>query len=252
MSQALRDPRSWPHGETEPARVLELDPDLTRWLAPEESAQAVRHAMAQVSVLRPGRWPLPDDALRFAKDIGILVLDGLVARSQTVARATTAELLGAGDLLRPWLQGDEGSSLPAPSGWEVLQPTRVALLDAAFARRVAPWPEITAALFERSVQRSRMLAFQMAVSQLRRVDTRLLLLLWRFADRWGRVTPDGVVVPMQLTHTWLARLVGAQRPSVTTALGQLSEHGAVERLGDGSWLLKGAPPSDAPTRDGEI
>jgi CRP-like cAMP-binding protein len=127
----------------------------------------------------------------------------------------------------------------------------VALLDSAFVRRVARWPEVIAALFERSVQRSRTLAFQMAVSQLRRVDTRLLLLFWRLADRWGRVTPEGVIVPMPLTHSWLARLVGAQRPSVTTALKQLTDQNALERLGDGGWLLKGDPPPDLAAGNGD-
>jgi len=76
----------------------------------------------------------------------------------------------------------------------------------------------------------------------RRIDARLLLMMWRLADRWGRVTSDGVVVPLRLTHGWLAHLVGAQRPSVTTALGNLAGAGRVERLDDGSWLLRGDPP----------
>jgi hypothetical protein len=251
MSIEAHDVQRWPYGETESSRVFEHDPDLTRALAPEQAAQATRHALAQVASLRPGHWTPPADG-DYERDIGVLLLDGLLARSQTVAKATTAELLGAGDILRPWVRGDEESSLSAPSAWEVLQPTRVALLDAAFARRVAPWPEIATALIERSVQRARLLAFQMAVSQLRRVDMRLLLLLWRFADRWGRVTPGGVVLPMHLTHTWLARLVGAQRPSVTTALGQLGDKDAVQRLGDGSWLLKGDPPAEMAAGNGRV
>jgi hypothetical protein len=52
-----------------------------------------------------------------------------------------------------------------------------------------------------------------------------------------------VVLPLALTHGWLANLVGAQRPSVTTALGHLTSAGRVERLDDGSWLLRGGPPN---------
>jgi len=37
-------------------------------------------------------------------------------------------------------------------------------------------------------------------------------------------------------------MVGARRPSVTTALGQLIARGAIERRPDGGWILRGAPP----------
>jgi hypothetical protein len=39
-------------------------------------------------------------------------------------------------------------------------------------------------------------------------------------------------------------VVGARRPSVTTALGRLQEQGLIARLPDGGWLLHGAPPED--------
>ena len=67
-------------------------------------------------------------------------------------------------------------------------------------------------------------------------------MLWYLADRWGKVRPDGVNVPLELTHQTLGRLVGAQRPSVTTALKQLGEEGRVTRCDDGTWLLHGDPP----------
>jgi hypothetical protein len=39
-------------------------------------------------------------------------------------------------------------------------------------------------------------------------------------------------------------MVGARRPSVTTALGQLMARGAIERRSDGAWILRDAPPSE--------
>jgi CRP/FNR family cyclic AMP-dependent transcriptional regulator len=39
-------------------------------------------------------------------------------------------------------------------------------------------------------------------------------------------------------------MVGARRPSVTTALGQLMARGAIERRSDGAWILRGNPPSE--------
>jgi CRP/FNR family transcriptional regulator, cyclic AMP receptor protein len=52
------------------------------------------------------------------------------------------------------------------------------------------------------------------------------------------------VVPIRLTHETLSLLVGARRPSVTTALTALSNAGGiVERRPDGEWVLHGLPPT---------
>ena len=77
-----------------------------------------------------------------------------------------------------------------------------------------------------------------AIAQLGRVDLRVLALLWHLADRWGTVTPDGVVLPLRLTHALLGRLVGAQRPTVTLALAQLGGAGDVSRREDGAFVLR--------------
>jgi hypothetical protein len=78
-----------------------------------------------------------------------------------------------------------------------------------------------------------------------RVDARVQALLWHLADRWGHVTLDGVVVPARLTHDMIGRLVGAHRPSVTTALSELTRSGRISRLPHG-WLLTGDPPAAVP------
>jgi hypothetical protein len=87
------------------------------------------------------------------------------------------------------------------------------------------------------------LAITQAISQLTRVDRRLLTLFWHLAERWGRVGTDGVVVPLALTHRTLRQLVGARRPTVSSALRELREHDELVRGRDGSWLLRGAPPA---------
>lgn len=245
MATTLPEPE---HSSTDDlhVRVLERDPELAHGLDPEQQALAARHLVARMRHVEPGEWSGPWEGERDpGGSIGALVLDGLILRIQRIGTVTAAELLGSGDILRPWVTGHEGSSLPAAARWQVLQPTTVALLDRRFAAVAGRWPEVVSALMERSVQRARLLAFQMAIGNVRRIDARLLLLFWRLADRWGRVTSDGVVVPLRLTHGWLAHLVGAQRPSVTTALGNLAGAGRVERLEDGSWLLRGDPPDIA-------
>jgi DNA-binding transcriptional MocR family regulator len=70
----------------------------------------------------------------------------------------------------------------------------------------------------------------------------VLSILWHLAERWGRMTLDGVALPLTLSHRLLAQLIGARRPTVSTALGQLAARGEVVRLPGGSWLLKGTPP----------
>jgi hypothetical protein len=74
-------------------------------------------------------------------------------------------------------------------------------------------------------------------------------MFWGIADRWGRVTTDGVLVPVRLTHATLAELVGASRPSVSTVLKLLERDGLLARRKEG-WLLHGeAPPALGTERD---
>jgi hypothetical protein len=126
--------------------------------------------------------------------------------------------------------------------WDVLEPTRIAWLDAPFAVALRRWPELGGALLERSHRRFSRLALSQAISQLTRVDERVLIQLWHLAERWGRVRPDGVLLPVRLTHRVLARLIGARRPSVTTAVGSLERRGLLTRQPEGGWVLHGSPP----------
>ena len=66
-----------------------------------------------------------------------------------------------------------------------------------------------------------------------------MLLFWHLADRWGRVRPDGIVVPLPVTHDVIAQVVGAQRPTVTGALQRLALSGKLRRRPDRTWLLAG-------------
>jgi CRP/FNR family transcriptional regulator, cyclic AMP receptor protein len=75
-----------------------------------------------------------------------------------------------------------------------------------------------------------------------RVDTRLLLKLRQLADRWGRVTPDGVRLDLRLTHQELANMVGAARESVTLALGRLSASGEIE-VRNRTLVIRGPQPT---------
>jgi CRP/FNR family transcriptional regulator, cyclic AMP receptor protein len=233
------------------ARVLDEDPDLCDGVTPEERERAIAVAIARTETLDIGTWAEPDHARDHSDGYGLLVLDGILARRVTLGRVDCTELLGQGDLLRPWTLATAGTSVPSNVIWNVVSPVRLAVLDRRFAVSVAPWPEVGAALMDRIVQRTRWLGFQVAVSHVVRVDTRLLLMFWHFADRWGRMTREGARVRIPVTHGVLASIVGARRPSVTTALGRLQDDGLIERLPDGEWLLIGSPPEDFALLEGE-
>ena len=82
-----------------------------------------------------------------------------------------------------------------------------------------------------------------------RVERRLLLKLRQLAERWGRVTPDGIRLDLRLTHQELANMVGAVRESVTLALGRLAEAGEIE-VRNRTLMIKTPPPAEEPA-DGD-
>ncbi|MEA2423052.1 MAG: family transcriptional regulator, cyclic receptor protein [Thermoleophilaceae bacterium] len=224
-------------------RLLEAQPDLAHGLSPEDEADARRHVVALLEGIEVGQWE-PGD--RYSDDpafLGLLVVDGMLSRDVELGGRRCSELLGPGDLLRPW-DFDEGdvTSLPSESAWTVLEPSRLAVLDGRFTRVACRYPELVAQLVGRTLRRSRWLAILLTISSMPRVDSRVQALMWHLADRWGHVTLDGVVVPVRLTHDMIGRLVGAHRPSVTTALTELTRQNRLSRLPHG-WLLRGDPPA---------
>jgi CRP-like cAMP-binding protein len=190
-------------------------------------------------MIAAGRWNGGDDLA--ADGLGLLVLDGLLLRKVGVEGRHGVELLGEGDLLRPWQEDLEPLMLRQTSEWRVLERTRIALLDERFARLIGRYPRLGDRLMARAVQRARNLAVNMAIVHQARVDVRLHMMLWYLAGRWGRVRGDGIAVPIRLTHAVLADLVAARRPTVTSALSDLAKQGLVRPVNDG-WLLAGEPP----------
>lgn len=223
--------------------VLDHDAGLRSALPEAERARARQHAVAGVLELPPGDW-FPETEEGAEAELGLLVLEGLLIRDVAVADARCGELIGPGTLLRP---GDNhGSDAPMRHeiGWRIVEPTRLAVLDRRFLRVAAHWPTLLTALVARATERAHNLGVMVSIHSLKRVDTRLLAFFWHLADRFGKVTSDGVLVPLPLTHRQLALLVGAQRPSVTSALGTLAERDLLRRDERGSWLLSTA--SDHP------
>jgi CRP/FNR family transcriptional regulator, cyclic AMP receptor protein len=224
-------------------QLLRHDPDLAEYLRGERLAEATEDCVARVVRFDEGQWAPLERVGELPKALGLLVLDGLILRRVSMAGRYGSELLGEGDLLRPWQDEDPGP-MPLRTGrWRVLQRGRIAVLDWEFTTRLAGYPELLSCLLNRAVRRSRYLAVNMAIIHQPRIDVRLHMLMWELAVRWGHVSRDGVRLPVRLTHATLAELVAARRPSVTKALGELANQALVTWQRD-HWLLKGEPPSE--------
>jgi CRP/FNR family transcriptional regulator, cyclic AMP receptor protein len=224
--------------------LLDALPDAVRIMSDEEVERARGELMASVIVHPEGEWPTPVEEIFDPLAMGLLVMEGLLTRNVRLGETRTTELVGPGDILRPPdLEGGE-AKFPAGIEFNVLEPARLALLDREVTAAVCQWQPVVTSIVTAAARRSFGLAELLALSHLRRVDARLIVLFWQLAYRFGRVQADGVSVPLRLTHETLGRVVGAQRPSVTTALNQLEAQGRLSRRDGGGWLLHGEPPED--------
>jgi CRP/FNR family transcriptional regulator, cyclic AMP receptor protein len=232
------------HSETTPSavRVLEADPDLGGGIDRVQWPLAVAASVAPTFEFQRGVWrfsPRPDPA-----GFGALVLEGLMIIRINADTRAHIELLGPGDVVRPWVGSGQELTVPTVLAASVVSNVRVALLDRGFAIRTARWPEIHAALMHRLIIRARRLSLQSAINSLSRIEERLEVTLWELAYRFGRVTPDGIMLDLPLTHSQVAEMVAAQRPSVSTAFTRLQDHGRIVHTARHRWLMLGeAPPS---------
>ena len=176
--------------------------------------------------------------------LGFLMLDGLLARDVVLVGHTCTELLGEGDVIQPWIPSADDGLVRYHVLWHILAPSRLAVLDDDFARALAEWPQVMSMLLERAIRRTLRMSVHQALLQLSPVETRLVVLFWHLAERWGRVTPDGISVKLRMSHELLGQLVGCRRASVTTALHRVNDSGLVTRNTDGTWLLRGSPPDE--------
>jgi CRP/FNR family transcriptional regulator, cyclic AMP receptor protein len=228
-------------GDRQPSALLDLDPDLGQLLDAKRLETARRELQVAVHPLQQGLWDSGKLAGASPEHIGLLVIDGVLAREILVSDTVSTELLGPGDVLRPWRLHEGSTLLRHTVRWSVLTRSRIALLDRRLNAQLARYPEVNAAIIDRIAERALRLAITQAISQLNRVDRRLLALFWHLAERWGRMTTDGVVIPMTLSHRMLGQLIGARRPTVSTALRQLEKERELVRRDNGTWLLTGAP-----------
>jgi CRP/FNR family transcriptional regulator, cyclic AMP receptor protein len=224
-----------------PLRLLEIDPDLASAIA-----DPVRRREAFKSVSVPWRRfeageKLDVRWLADAAPLCVLVLDGFVVRELVSAGRTSADLLGPEDVVKPREAEPGVTLLPHIALWTTMTAARLALIDERFFDRIAAWPEIAAALVERSGRPGQRLVLSRLISTLPSIDARVLASLWMWASHWATVASGGVVLRVPLSHERIARLIGARRPTVTGAVGRLRKADLLAQGTDGSWLLS-APP----------
>jgi CRP-like cAMP-binding protein len=200
--------------------LLDLDPDFGREIPTSQLALARRAIPATVVELPEGPWDAGAWAAGEPGLVCAVVLDGLVMRRLALGGHGLPELLGPGDVLNP--PSGERLAVGPRVDFSVLEPTRLALLRADFLPAAARWPTLLFELRRRVTAQHDRLATHGAICQMPRVELRVLALLWHLAERWGRVTPSGVVVPLALSHRVLGQLIGARRPTVSSAISELA------------------------------
>ncbi len=218
-------------------RLLVADPDLGSDLEGEVLEQAREQAVFPGIELDAG--PLNLDRLRRAAGVrdrlhGFLVIEGSLTVSLQMSGRTCTRLIGPREVVL--LDGLQTDSIPVSWEWAVLAPVRLALLDGRLHTIARHQPPLMSAILERAAQQMRNAFLQQAISQLPRVEERLLALFWSIADRQGIVRADGVWLELSATHDMLAHMVGAQRPTVSIGLARLADGGLL-RAEDGGWLL---------------
>jgi len=230
--------------------LLDVDPDLEELLSVEERMIAGRLKLRTHKVRADGEGADIAAVLQEAEAFGAIVLDGMLVHRMTVADQAGLRLLGAGDIV----MRASGASLMVVVASELtgMPESTVALLDDALLFAIRRWPAVAVRLLERFSEQTQTLAAQFVIAQLPRVDQRVLALMWLLAERWGRVTMLGTHLPLSLTHVTIGALIGARRSTVTLALRELVDRGALLKHEQG-WLLVEPPAkATASTSDADV
>jgi CRP/FNR family transcriptional regulator, cyclic AMP receptor protein len=212
--------------------LLDVEPSLAGYLPPDGQELGGRLTV-QVRTLPPGAID-PEALLDESAAFAAVILEGLIMHRVSIGEQPALRLMGPGDMMSS--SSSSSPPLTARSEHRVATPVRIAMLDDRVLWLAQRFPRLFSGLQARLAEQQERVAAQLAVCQLPRVEDRLTAMLWLIAERWGRVTPGGTVVPISLTHDALGELVGARRSTVSLALKQLVEDGTLVR-NDGGWLL---------------
>jgi hypothetical protein len=99
---------------------------------------------------------------RDGQGVGYFVIRGFLLRRVAVSQRHGSELIGRGDVVHPYSDLAERAVVSRIS-WRAERSTLIAVLDDAFYRASATWPQVQIALQERSVPRAHSLLLRLAI-----------------------------------------------------------------------------------------
>jgi CRP/FNR family cyclic AMP-dependent transcriptional regulator len=219
-------------------RLLDAIPELADGLSPGATEWARRTAVGAVIAIPAGTWK--PDAVAAPGLLGYVVVSGYLLRTVTLHGTAASELLGRGDLLRADDDPAADGLQVTAAEWTAVGPVQLAVLDKRLLLALARCPQLLEPLIARGTARARSLTAITAIGHMKRIDDRLLALFSHLGSLWGRVSPDGIVLDIPLSHGQIGDIVGCERPSVTTSLGRLRARGIVRKRADRAWLLSSA------------
>lgn len=214
--------------------LFDVEPDLARWVPLNERAAAERATRVPEVLLEPGRFDPRTVFNRGREGFGALIVSGLVVREISMGGRPTVRLLGPGDVFTE--EAPDADSLQT-GVWSVSLPTRLAVLDDHLLLAVRRWPRLVRGLCLRLQQCHDSALLQLSVSHRPAVEDRIVGLFEVLAMRWGKMTREGIVVPIPLTHDAIGQMIGARRPTVTLGLRALAQQGRLYRQNRSRWLL---------------
>lgn len=205
--------------EPERLPVLDMEPALARGLPFDQVAAARAACTAPTATLEPPGWRTELLPLEHQDARHLLLVDGFVLQRRTHYGQRAVEVLGPGDVVA-LRAGDHGRR---PSPIRALGSSTFAILDDRALRSAAPWPAIQQNLLTLALNRVAELTDTIALMHLSRLSERLHRVLWRLAIRWGEPVTSGRRLPFALNQQDMADLVGARRPSINAAIGELRD-----------------------------
>lgn len=215
--------------------LLDADPELCEAVPLREREEARTQTRVPGLELTPGEI---DFAHLPGGTNAALVVDGLLSRDVVLGERLGTSLLGPGDVV-PFGRTGAPRLLDSEVRWTAATTVRLALLGPHLDPAVRRWPQIAGELVARAADQAARSATHQAIAQLPRVEDRLVALLLHLGEHWGTMTPEGLVLPLPLTHEALGRLIGARRPTVSLAMKALGEQGRAIARTDAGWVLAG-------------
>lgn len=126
------------------ADLLELDPDLAIGLEPAREVLARAHLRVRIEPVGRGPWDPATGEFAIPSGLGLLVVDGFAVRELSLGHRVAAELLGPGDITRPWDDDGEHIAYPFSFAFRVLEPLSLAVLDEDATRKLMHFPRLSA------------------------------------------------------------------------------------------------------------